>query len=169
MHEAETGSHRKDNLTNRPPYFDVDFCGNRYNIIGGAARPVFGGTQTTLQERCVALGEGAVGFWLQEPAHPPRTEAVATEVVCGQPVQHSRARARRDFPDDMEIREAADDWVWDAVGAAAARVPFDRSRCIFERSRPPQLFCGLQQPSTLSQAVHKLKSILRSSTFYDIF
>ena len=49
MHEAETGSHRKDNLTNRPPYFEVDFCGNRYNIIGGAARPVFGGTQTTLQ------------------------------------------------------------------------------------------------------------------------
>ena len=113
MHEAETGSHRKDNLTNRPPYFEVHFCGKCYNIIGGAARPVFRGIQTTLQERCVALGEGAVGFWVQEPAHPPITF---------------------DYPDDMEVREAADDWVWDAVGAAAARVPFDRSRCIFERS-----------------------------------
>ena len=37
MHEAETGSARKDYLTNRPPYFEVDFGGNRYNIIGGAA------------------------------------------------------------------------------------------------------------------------------------
>merc|ERR1712216_705896 len=41
--------------------FDVHFYGNRYDIIGGAARRVFRRLQGRLLEHCAGLGECAVG------------------------------------------------------------------------------------------------------------
>eukprot|EP00747_Dinoflagellata_sp_TGD_P029440 gnl/TRDRNA2_/TRDRNA2_133906_c2_seq1.p1 gnl/TRDRNA2_/TRDRNA2_133906_c2~~gnl/TRDRNA2_/TRDRNA2_133906_c2_seq1.p1 ORF type:complete len:259 (+),score=45.12 gnl/TRDRNA2_/TRDRNA2_133906_c2_seq1:594-1370(+) len=62
---------RKDNTVYRlhPAHFEVHFYGNRYNIIGGAARQLFRRIQARLHEHCAILGE-SVGYWAQEPAHP---------------------------------------------------------------------------------------------------